>query len=139
MRAAVKEGAVDPATSYRMSRVPSRDTGPELEVRRALHRAGYRFRLHAAHLPGCPDIVLPRSRTAVFVHGCFWHGHGCRRARLPRRNTSYWERKIRRTRERDRTAAQALAERGWKRQVIWACEIQAGIRGLIRVLEETGS
>lgn len=125
---------VDAQTSYRMSRVPSRDTEPELAVRRALHRSSYRFRIHRSDLPGSPDVVLPRFRTAVFVHGCFWHGHDCKRAKLPKRNAAYWERKIRKTRERDRAAREALSEQGWRIRVIWSCNVESGIEELLSFL-----
>ncbi|HEX9734628.1 MAG TPA: very short patch repair endonuclease [Thermoanaerobaculia bacterium] len=136
MSRTVAKARVDPQTRYRMSRVPSRDTGPEVVVRRALHRSGYRFRLHRADLPGSPDIVLPRFRTAVFVHGCFWHGHHCKRGTLPRSNASYWESKIRRNQERDRTAQQALREQGWRTRVIWTCAIDSGVQDLLDFLHE---
>ncbi len=134
MSEAGDKARVDPQTSYRMSRVPSRDTGPELLVRRALHRSGYRFRLHRSDLPGSPDIVLPRFGTVVFVHGCFWHGHDCKRAKLPKSNASYWERKIRRTQARDRAASEELRKRGWRMQVIWTCSIESGVQELLACL-----
>ncbi len=108
-----------------MAKVPSRDTRPELQVRRLLHRAGYRFRLHRSDLPGSPDIVLPKHRLAVFVNGCFWHGHErCSKARLPRTRTTYWRRKISTNRRRDRRVLQELDQLGWTTTVIWQCEIK---------------
>lgn len=139
MSKAVTKARVDAQTSYRMSRVPSRDTEPELEVRRALHRSGYRFRVHRSDLPGSPDIVLPRFKTAVFVHGCFWHGHDCKRARLPRTNTAYWERKISRNKARDSVAHELLRERGWRTRVIWTCGIESEIRELLALLRREGA
>ncbi|MBU3078863.1 very short patch repair endonuclease [Sphingomonas quercus] len=101
----------------------SKDTKPEMMVRRALHRLGYRFRLHRSDLPGKPDIVLPRHRTVILVHGCFWHQHaGCRDARMPRTRQEYWAEKFRRNSERDTAAAAALAALGWNVEVIWECE-----------------
>jgi DNA mismatch endonuclease, patch repair protein len=106
-----------------MSRIRSRNTKPEMAVRSALHRMGVRFRLHRKDLPGRPDIVLPRYRTVVFVHGCFWHQHaGCRLASKPSSNTEYWLEKLRRNQERFTEHAAALAESGWRVAVIWECE-----------------
>lgn len=107
-----------------MSRVKNKDTRPELMVRSLLHRMGYRFRLHRRDLPGSPDIVLPRHRTVIFVHGCFWHRHpGCRRATTPKNNHEYWERKFNRNKDRDEKANAALEERGWKVLTVWECEV----------------
>lgn len=101
----------------------SKDTKPEMLVRRALHRLGYRFRLHRRDLPGKPDVVLPKHRTAIMVHGCFWHQHvGCRDARMPRTRQDYWTEKFRRNLERDTAATAALIDLGWKVSVIWECE-----------------
>lgn len=101
----------------------SKDTKPELLVRRALHRLGYRFRLHRRDLPGKPDIVLPRHRVAILVHGCFWHQHpGCRTARMPRTRQEYWTEKFRRNLERDTASAASLSALGWRVSVIWECE-----------------
>ena len=127
---------VTPAARSRiMSRVRSRDTAPEMAVRRALNAAGYRYRLHRKDLPGKPDIVLPRHRTAVQVHGCFWHGHRCRRGnRLPATNTEYWRTKIQRNRERDRAATRALTEAGWRVITIWECAIEAATQRLLSTL-----
>lgn len=110
--------------SETMARVKSANTKPELRVRSALHAMGYRFRLHRKDLPGKPDIVLPKHRTAVFVHGCFWHQHpGCRKATIPQNNRDYWERKLRRNVERDRSAQKELAESGWQVLTLWECKI----------------
>ena len=106
-----------------MSRVRGKDTGPEKMVRGALHRMGYRFRLHRRDLPGNPDIVLPKHRKVIFVHGCFWHGHeNCSRSSRPASNTEFWETKISRNIQRDRNNLAELNERGWKTLVIWGCE-----------------
>lgn len=119
-----------------MARVHSRDTTPETAVRRALHEAGFRFRLHRRDLPGTPDIVLPRFRTAVFVHGCFWHGHGCRRDRRPSSNSDYWQEKVNRNHRRDAAALEALAKAGWKVLVIWECQVRQGIEEVLNELHK---
>jgi DNA mismatch endonuclease (patch repair protein) len=122
----------DPATrSAVMRRIPSRDTGPELRLRRLLWRAGWRYRLHAADLPGRPDIILRGRRLALFVHGCFWHGHDCRRgARQPRQNAAYWTAKIARNRSRDGAARAALEAMGWRVVVVWECALGASVQTL---------
>lgn len=108
-----------------MARVKSSDTGPERRVRAALWRAGLRYRLQAADLPGKPDLAFPGRRAAVFVHGCFWHGHDCPRgARQPKNNADYWRRKIDRNRARDQAAVAALTAAGWAAFVVWECEIK---------------
>ena len=108
-----------------MRRVRGRDTGPELKVRRLLWGAGYRYRLHRGDLPGKPDIVLPGRRVAVFVHGCFWHGHDCPRgARQPKANVDYWKAKIARNVARDRRVQAELAEAGWRPVIVWECELK---------------
>ncbi|MCJ2101012.1 very short patch repair endonuclease [Methylobacterium sp. E-046] len=102
-----------------------RDTKPELIVRRLLHSMGYRFRLHRRDLPGTPDIVLPRHRAAIQVHGCFWHQHqGCRHANLPRSRSAYWHPKLARNVERDAHAISALEALGWRVLVLWECELR---------------
>jgi DNA mismatch endonuclease, patch repair protein len=117
---------VDPLTrrerSERMALVKSKDTWPELVVRKAVWRLGFRYRLHAANVPGKPDIVLPRFRSAIFVHGCFWHRHhGCARTRLPKTRTDFWTRKFASNVARDRSVRARLARRGWRSLVIWEC------------------
>lgn len=107
-----------------MSRIRSRDTKPELLLRRGLHARGLRFRLHRKDLPGCPDLVFPRFRVAVFVHGCFWHGHDCPMFKWPRTRTGFWRRKIDGNSERDRRAHAALAENHWRVLVIWECALR---------------
>ncbi|HZK91074.1 MAG TPA: very short patch repair endonuclease [Stellaceae bacterium] len=108
-----------------MRAVRSKDTAPEMLVRRLLHSMGYRYRLHAPDVPGRPDIVNKRRRIAIFVHGCFWHGHECRRgARLPKENAMYWSDKIARNRRRDASVIDALFQRKWLTLVIWECEIR---------------
>ena len=108
-----------------MSRVRSKNTGPEMRVRSVMHRAGYRFRLHVDKLQGKPDIVLPRHRMAMFVNGCFWHRHpDCRRATTPKTNMDYWQRKFSGNVARDESARQALEEDGWEVLVIWECQTE---------------
>lgn len=111
-----------------MSRVPSFNTSPEIAIRKLLHNAGFRFRLHPKHLPGRPDIVLPRLRLAIFVHGCFWHGHEmCRYGRLPKSRLEYWGPKISANRERDWRNADDLMKNEWTVEVIWQCETRNGV------------
>jgi len=110
-----------------MRRVRSKDTAPELKVRKALTAMGLRYRLHRKDLPGQPDIVMPGRSLALFVHGCFWHGHDCARgARIPKANQDYWLAKIGRNRERDTRNAEALAALGWRVLVLWECEMKSG-------------
>lgn len=109
-----------------MSRVHSKDTGPERAVRSLLHALGYRFRLHRKDLPGSPDIVLPGRKTIIFVHGCFWHGHGCKRgSRTPQANADYWTRKLAGNVVRDVRTRAELEALGWRVLVVWECEIKA--------------
>jgi DNA mismatch endonuclease (patch repair protein) len=109
-----------------MARVGSKNTKPEMLVRRALHRLGFRFRLHRRDLPGRPDIVLPKYKTAIFVHGCFWHRHpGCRRTTIPKTREAFWLSKFEANISRDRKATEALERDGWKVLVLWECEIAA--------------
>lgn len=111
--------------SQMMARVGRRDTKPERMVRSALHRAGFRFRLCRPDLPGRPDIVLPRFRAVIFVHGCYWHQHpGCSRATRPKSNVEFWEFKLARNRERDTAAAAQLVASGWRVLVVWECELR---------------
>ena len=106
-----------------MRAVKSANTTPELAVRRAAHALGLRFRLGRKDLPGKPDLVLPSRQAALFVHGCFWHGHDCARgARMPATNRDYWQAKIGRNMERDKATKSALKKLGWKHAVIWECE-----------------
>jgi DNA mismatch endonuclease (patch repair protein) len=113
----------DPKRSALMKRVGRKDTGPERVVRRYLHAAGLRYTLHPGALPGTPDIVLPRRRTVVFVHGCFWHGHDCAHGRVPARsNAHYWNAKIADNRARDHRKNAALKALGWHVEVVWECE-----------------
>lgn len=108
-----------------MARVRSQDTGPELKLRRLLTGLGARYRLHRKDLPGSPDVVMPGRRLAFFVHGCFWHGHGCARgARTPKANRDYWLAKVARNVARDEQALAALAQAGWRTEVVWECDFK---------------
>lgn len=108
-----------------MRRVKSRDTAPELAVRRILRAAGVGYRLGGQGLPGRPDLVMKGRRVAVFVHGCFWHGHDCARgARKPKANAAYWSAKIERNRGRDAAARAALEAAGWRAVVVWECALK---------------
>lgn len=108
--------------SARMSLIRSRDSKFELRVRSAIHRLGYQFRKHYEGLPGKPDLVFVARRKAIFLHGCFWHGHSCRLNRRPKTNTSYWESKVERNRERDVVVRRRLRQLGWNVLTIWECE-----------------
>lgn len=111
--------------SLNMAAIKSRNTKPEVAVRKLLHASGFRFRLHRKDLPGRPDIVLPRYKTAVFVHGCFWHQHeGCKLASKPSSRQEYWKAKFDRNAERDNNSLRALTELGWQVVVIWECEVR---------------
>ena len=112
------------ARSKNMGRIRNKDTLPERTVRSLLHRMGFRFRLHRSDLPGNPDVVLPKYRTVVFIHGCYWHRHAaCRRGQsTPSVNTAFWETKFRKNRERDDNAICALTSKGWKVIIVWECE-----------------
>jgi DNA mismatch endonuclease (patch repair protein) len=109
--------------SLMMSRVKSRDTAPEMAVRGAAHRIGLRFRLHRRDLPGRPDLIFPRYRLAVFVHGCYWHRHpNCKKASSPSTNVAFWEAKLKDNVARDKAALNELVRLGWQTLVIWECE-----------------
>lgn len=110
--------------SERMARIRSKDTSPELALRRALHARGFRFRLDDRKLPGRPDIVLARHRAVIFVHGCFWHRHqGCKVASTPKSNTDFWLEKFRRNVERDERSIRELKALGWRVFVVWECDL----------------
>jgi DNA mismatch endonuclease, patch repair protein len=111
--------------SRTMRAVKSKDTTPELLVRRLVHGAGYRYRLHRKDLPGCPDLAFGGRRKVIFVNGCFWHGHDCSRgARVPEHNRDYWIAKIARNRARDDVAQASLQAMGWSALVLWECELK---------------
>jgi DNA mismatch endonuclease (patch repair protein) len=117
-----------------MAKIKSKNTTPELRVRRAVHSAGFRYSLHRKELPGTPDLVFRRFKLVVFVHGCFWHWHGCRRSRMPASNRGYWEAKIARNVARDAADLAALDALGWRHIIIWECELDAGIAALLELL-----
>jgi DNA mismatch endonuclease (patch repair protein) len=111
------------ARSANMKAVRRKNTAPEMALRRLLHAAGYRYRLHIRELPGSPDVVFPGRRKAIFVHGCFWHGHDCRAGRPPESRQEYWLPKIERNRQRDAAASAALSQSGWRTLSVWQCEV----------------
>lgn len=109
--------------SRHMRGVRREHTKPEMIVRRIAHAMGYRFRLHRKDLPGSPDLVFPRLKKTIFVHGCFWHGHdGCRYATVPKTRTEWWLAKVAKNQERDALAIARLSELGWEAKVVWECE-----------------
>lgn len=129
-----------------MSRIRGKDTGIELAVRRGLHALGLRYRLGGAGLPGRPDLVFPKYRTVIFVHGCFWHGHECSLFRLPKTRTEFWRSKIESNRNRDSLALQRLVELGWRSEVVWECQLRGAsdssvlslMRGLAKRIRKSG-
>ena len=126
-----------------MRRIRKTDTKPELAVRGVAHRLGYRFRLHRRDLPGTPDLVFPRLRKIILVHGCFWHQHqGCRLARAPKSRLDYWLPKLERNQRRDAAAEQALARLGWNVLVVWECQTAKGneaAKAIARFLRQKGA
>lgn len=108
--------------SWLMGRVKRADTKPEMIVRRLAHALGYRFRLHRKDLPGRPDIVFPRLKKVIFVHGCYWHRHDCAKATTPKTNVDFWRQKFERNVERDTNALTDLSKQGWRTMVVWECE-----------------
>lgn len=131
---------VDSATRSRMmSGIRGRNTKPEILIRSLLHRQGFRFRLHVRDMPGKPDIVLPRYRAVVFVHGCFWHGHNCPLFKLPGTRPDFWSEKIERNQNNDNRAKAALLADGWRVGVIWECALRGAgenIEGVAQSLAE---
>jgi DNA mismatch endonuclease, patch repair protein len=108
-----------------MGRIKGKNTSPEMCVRRLIHSMGYRFRLHVASLPGCPDLVFPSLKKAIFIHGCFWHRHSCHRGRsIPSTNVLFWQTKLDRNRARDIRSRRALRRLGWKVLVLWECQLR---------------
>lgn len=107
-----------------MRRIGAKDTQPEMAVRRMLHALGYRYVLHDKRMPGTPDLVFPARRKAVFVHGCFWHGHSCGRGFRPSTNAAFWAAKIDSNRARDRRSVQAIRANGWRVLTVWECATQ---------------
>lgn len=122
--------------SRNMSRVRAKNTRPELLLGRALHAAGLRYRLHAAKLPGRPDLVFPARRAVIFVHGCFWHGHECPRFQLPATRTVFWREKIEENHVRDARVAADLRGKGWRIFTVWECSLRGPVRRPLPVLVE---
>ena len=123
-----------------MAAVRSRDTAPEVKVRKALHRLGFRYRTHVVGLPGKPDIVLPKYRAVILVHGCFWHGHDCPLFQRPATRKDFWDAKIRRNRERDVEVREALRAAGWRCLTVWECALRgAGKREFVRLIDDAAA
>ena len=119
--------------SRNMSAIKSKNTKPEITLRKLLHSMGYRFRLHRKDLPGSPDIVLPKYKTVIFVHGCFWHRHeNCKYATTPKTRKEFWEKKFRENINRDNLNQANLSLKGWKIIIIWECQLKGDIKKLIR-------
>jgi DNA mismatch endonuclease, patch repair protein len=131
---------VDPIRrSAIMAAVNSKDTGPEVALRRMLHRLGYRYVVHNPHLPGTPDIVFPSRGKVILVHGCFWHRHyGCRYATVPKTRTAFWEAKFRSNEARDASNLKALRKLGWQVQIVWQCQLKSPERLLRRLVRFLG-
>lgn len=137
-----KDAVVDANVSKVMQAIRASNTRPEIAVRRTLHALGYRFRLQRRSLPGNPDIVLPKHRLAIFVHGCFWHQHeGCRHAKLPKSRQEYWLPKLARTQQRDQEALLALKGLGWRTLTVWECTTkdQPGLAAILSACVERGA
>jgi len=128
---------VDPDTRSRMmSAIRGKDTAPEMIVRRFLHRRGYRYRIHRSDLPGKPDLVLPRLKVCIFVHGCFWHRHpGCAFAATPKTRPEFWNEKFQKNVMRDHSNVEALESAGWRVLIIWECELKKDL-GALHLLEQ---
>ncbi len=127
-----------------MSHNRAKNTGPELLLRRAIWRLGFRYRVNDKHLPGSPDIVLPKYHTVIFVHGCFWHGHkNCKNATTPKTNTEFWKAKITRNQERDQEVWRKLEAKGWYVLIVWECElkkdcIEATLKRVTETIRQNG-
>jgi DNA mismatch endonuclease, patch repair protein len=119
-----------------MATVREKNSTLEHAVRRTLHAAGYRYRLHVRGMPGSPDMVLPKFRMVVFVHGCFWHGHDCPRGRRPSTNTIFWNAKLDANRTRDRLQVEELKDLGWKVRTVWGCEVKDGCSRILLELSQ---
>lgn len=115
--------------SYNMSKIRGKDTKPELIVRKFLHSQGFRYRIHVKDLPGKPDIVLPKYKTVIFIHGCFWHGHtGCKYYVIPKTRTEWWSDKINKNKTKDQTSNQNLKDAGWNIIEIWECDLKKSVQ-----------
>lgn len=126
-----------------MRGIQSKDTQPELVIRKALHALGYRYVLHDKRLPGKPDIVLSKHKTVIQVRGCFWHQHGCKKSTVPKSNIEYWKNKLQKNRNRDKKNDKALSKLGWKVIIVWECEtkgsekLEKTVNRVIKELEES--
>ena len=128
----VENNSVSEKRSRNMAAIKSKNTKPELVVRRSLHAMGYRFRLHKRDLPGKPDIVLPKYKIALFVHGCFWHRHeGCKYSTIPKTRTEFWIEKFRNNVERDKLNQAKLISMGWTPLIVWECETKKNVKSLL--------
>ena len=124
-----------------MSRIRAKNTKPEMIVRRYLYANGFRFRVNVRTLPGTPDIVLKKYHTAIFINGCFWHGHVCQQGRMPKSNVEFWLNKITRNKERDEEVRDKLRTIGWRTMVVWECQLKPSVRqqtleGIVYLLNE---
>ena len=122
--------------SRMMAGIRGKDTKPELAIRSALHCLGFRFRLHRKDLPGKPDLVFPKHRAVMFVHGCFWHGHNCHLFKWPKTRTDFWEQKINSNIARDGKQLTALTDRGWRVATIWECSLKGRTRLPVEAIAE---
>lgn len=122
--------------SWIMSRVPQRDTSIEITLRSSLHRRGFRFKVQNRGLPGSPDIVLPKYRAAIFVHGCFWHRHGCQRTTTPSSNITFWTKKFEANVRRDALVIHQLGEQGWRVLTVWECALRGRNAPLERTIDK---
>lgn len=124
------------ARSRNMRAIRSKDTKPEQLIRKALHARGFRYRLGGAGLTGHPDMVLPKYKTAIFIHGCFWHGHDCKYFKLPATRTEFWANKIRSNQGRDQRSVSVLLEQGWRVLIVWECSLRPSGVGLEAITQE---
>ena len=122
--------------SQMMASVRSKNTKPELVVRKRLFSRGFRYRLHRSDLPGCPDLVLPKFAAVIFVHGCFWHQHGCPRSKLPATRRTWWKNKLQKNRARDERAGDKLIQDGWRVLVVWECSLKKPVAEQAQALEK---
>lgn len=122
--------------SRMMSSIRGKDTKPELTLRKALHSKGLRYRLHVRKLPGKPDLVFPKYKTVVFVHGCFWHQHGCSNSTMPKTRTDFWAKKLEANRHRDKIVLIKLLSAGWRVALVWECTIRGSLKEGTPVLME---
>ncbi|MEE9677055.1 very short patch repair endonuclease [Pseudomonas moraviensis] len=126
---------VDTVTRSRMmSGIKSKNTKPEVSIRKALHARGFRYRMHVNNLPGKPDLVFPKYKAVVFVHGCFWHGHSCRYFKVPKTRSAFWIDKIQKNRDRDGLQVNALLVSGWRVLLIWECAVKSAVKGQLPAL-----